>query len=447
MQKFIPKSKLEYDKADTSFAIWEITVFQEDHLRAVKLLLPTTETIDLLVRVRSDAARRMADRYTEAELEKAQAARAAKRPPEQPPPVPFAPVRRKKFDRSMIDKERGDLKSAYGERVRLASPDDGSPRMVQVYAWDEPLKLLEQASPDEQLRDRDLAIFDELKERGAFRQRLGDASLDSTLDALKAMRKSQPHFSAVIDFIQGQILVARELKRPQHIPPFLIFGAEGVGKTHFTLELSRCLGRMIHRHSFDAGHTGDGLTGSDRHWGNTAPGLVFKAICQSDAADPLILLDEIDKATSVGKRNPLAPLHSLLEPLTSNQITDISVGLTFDASHVTWVATANYLECVPETIRSRFRIFHSQMPSAEQSLQLALNVATTLHARFPGFAIPSRLVVRELAHLSPREQIQALEHAYAGALVNGRKHLVPQDLPKHVTELDPDDALDAPILQ
>ena len=87
------------------------------------------------------------------------------------------------------------------------------------------------------------------------------------------------------------------------------------------------------------------------------------------------------------------------------------------------------------------------MPSAEQALQLALNVATTLHARFPGFVVPSRLVVRELAHLSPREQIQALEHAYAGALVNGRKHLVPMDLPTHVIEPDPEEALDPPNLQ
>ena len=447
MQKFIPKSRLEYDRADTSFAFWEIKVFQEDHLHSVKLLLPTTETIDLLVKVRSDAAKRLADMHTAAELEKAQAADAARRAAEPPPPIPPASVRRKKFERSMIEKERGELKSAYEAQARLASPEEGSPRKVQVYAWDEPLKLLDQASPDDQLRDRDLAIFDELKGRGAFRPQLGDASLESTLDALKAMRTSQPHFSSVIDFIQGQILMARELKRPQHIPPFLIVGSAGVGKTHFTLELARCLGRMIHRHSFDAGHLGDGLIGSARHWANTTPGLVFRAICQSDAADPLILLDEIDKATTEGKRNPLAPLHSLLEPLTSTQITDISVGLTFDASHATWVATANYLECVPETIRSRFRIFHIQMPSAEQSLQLALNVATTLHARFPGFVMPSRVVVRELAHLSPREQIQALEHAYAVALVNGRKHLVSQDLPKHVTELDPDGALDAPILQ
>ena len=447
MEKFIPRSKLEYDKADTSFAFWEITVFEEDHLRSVKLLLPTTETIDLLVKVRSATARLLADMHTEAELAKAQAARAEKHPPDSPPPLPFASTRRKKFDRAMVDKERGELKSAYEQQVCLSLSNDESPRLVQVYAWDEPLKLLEQASPDEQLRDRDLAIFDELKRRGSSRQLDGDVSVDRALDVLKAMRGTQPHFSAVIDFVQGQILMARELKRPQHIPPFLIVGAAGVGKTHFTLELARCLGRMIHRHSFDAGHTGDGLIGSARHWANTTPGLVFKAICQSDAADPLILLDEIDKATSAGKRNPLAPLHSLLEPLTSNQITDISVGLTFDASHATWVATANHLECVPETIRSRFRIFHIQMPSAEQALQLALNVATTLHARFPGFVVPSRLVVRELAHLSPREQIQALEHAYAGALVNGRKHLVPMDLPTHVIEPDPEEALDPPNLQ
>jgi ATP-dependent Lon protease len=294
---------------------------------------------------------------------------------------------------------------------------------------------------------RDSALFEQLKKLGAFRAVASPAALDQTLDALKRLRSQQPHFAGVIELIEGRIHLAREMAVPLHLPPVLLVGPPGVGKTHFTLQLAEALGRPIHRHSFDSSHTGDALCGSDRHWANTQPGLVFNSVCLGDRADPVVVLDEIDKAC-IGYRssNPLTPLHGLLEPLTARAITDISVGLEFDASHVFWVATANDLRLVPEPIQTRFRIFHIQPPSAEQAIELAQTVASAVHARYPAFEEPDRRLTIPLAHLTPREQTQVLEQAYARALLNGRKYLNKQDLPAELLAEETGGPSSAPFL-
>ena len=71
--------------------------------------------------------------------------------------------------------------------------------------------------------------------------------------------------------------------------------------------------------------------------------------------------------------------------------------------------------------------------------------ASTVHDRFKGFELPSRRVITALAPLTPREQMQALDHAFASALVNDRKHLIVQDLPAEVVDLE-GDALRPPRL-
>lgn len=439
MLKHRPRVAPVPDQEFPAFAARELVVFDVDRSRCVKVILPATEEMDQLVKQRAEAAleqeaaheeEREAELLREAEREESLRA-STKNPPES--------IRGKDIDNQSVTDERAALESQHDkQRERQSGQGEGFLDRVQVYAWDEPIKLLEQAagSPDKQMRERDRHLFVKLKKLGSFRRVGNLRAVDRALDELRGLRSQQPHFGEVIDLIEGQFLMARELGHPVRLPPLLLAGAPGVGKTHFTLDLARALERPIQRHSFDASHTGDALTGTDRHWANTEPGLVFNAVCLSDRADPIVLLDEIDKTTAYRSSNPLAPLHSLLEPVTATAVQDISAGITFDASHVFWVATANDLQNVPAPIQSRFRIFHIQAPTAEQAIELAQTVAAVVHDRFKAFDPPDRRVVTLLAHLTPREQIQALEQAYARALVNGRSHLVRHDLPAAVLDGD-----------
>lgn len=303
MKKFVPTTKLDYDEKEPSFALRTITVFTSDCAEKVKILLPTTHAVDELVKERSAAANQEADAHSEAEMElaeKARADRAAKTKVETVAPY-VSPDRKKKLDRAFVDRARVDLLQKFEELTREQDLLEEKPRdTVPVYAWDEPVKMLELALavPDDLIHARDMAIYEGLKKRGNYRRVLSYEGLDRALDALRAIRSVQPHFVEVIDFVQGQLLMRQELGRPISIPPILIVGPPGVGKTHFTLELARGLERYVHRHNFDSSHTASSLTGSARNWGNTSMGLVFQAVCMSDRADPLVLLDEIDKSVA-----------------------------------------------------------------------------------------------------------------------------------------------------
>ena len=438
MRKYIPRVPPSYDKEFPDFAVRDVEYFEEDAVRCFKVLLPATEQVDQLLRRCAAVAQNQKAELAEAEARKIDAERAA-RNPIKPELSAFSSPRKKDADQHGVIDARAELQRLFElQREQAADAEEVWSGQVRVYAWDEPVKLLAQASsnPDRQLRDRDQVLFDQLKKLGAFRQVSRSQDMHFAVDGLKALRGTQPHFGAVIDLIEGQVRLALELEQPLRVPPVLLVGAPGVGKTHFTLELARCLARPLHRHSFDAAHTGDALTGSDRHWANTEVGLVFRAVCLGERADPVILMDEIDKTSNYRSSNPLAPLHSLLEPVTACAVVDISSGIQFDTSHVLWVATANDLTGLPEPIQSRFRIFHIQPPSAEQAIVLALTVASSVHCRYPGFEAPPRRLVVLLAHATPREQIQALEHAYATALANGRRQLKREDLPPDVLVAD-----------
>ena len=317
---------------------------------------------------------------------------------------------------------------------------------VAVYIWDEPLKLLEDLkirTPDRALRERGRNIFDILKGKGNFRSSgLQGSRLELFEQALELLRRSQPHFGSVLDLVQEQLALAAAKKQPLRLPPMLLLGAPGVGKTHFSHELARLLDTPIRRHSFDFGTTEATLMGGDKRWGNTATGLVFDMICLGDRADPVVLLDEIDKAMCGSYTNPLAPLHSLLEPLTATRVRDISVDFEFDASHITWIATANQAERVPEPIRSRFVEFVIEQPTGAHALEMTSAIAMVVYhgMNLDGFDPPGPMLVKLLAHLSAREQTKAWQRAYGKALANGRQRLLRLDLPAEVLADDGDDS-------
>ena len=151
-------------------------------------------------------------------------------------------------------------------------------------------------------------------------------------------------------------------------------------------------------------------------------------------ANPIILLDEIDKASKRREGDPRASLHSLLETVTSERVRDISLDFEFNASRVIWIATANELDRIPSSLRSRFQEFWIEQPTGAQALQMAEVVALEVHylMELPDFDPPTRQLVHYIAHLSAREQIQALKRAYAAAKVDGRHQIALSDLPEQV---------------
>lgn len=251
-------------------------------------------------------------------------------------------------------------------------------------------------------------------------------------DPLAELRASCPHMSEVIDFVSDFLRKAARTGQPQRIPPILLLGGPGVGKTYFAHELARLLGVPMHRVAMDQSMADFFFMGSDVRWGNTESGLIFDALIKGEAANPVVVLDELDKANGTA-RSALNPLHTLLEVNSSCSVCDLSVGLTMDASYITWIATANYERWIPPTLHSRFRVFRIEQPKGEQAIRATESVARAIVAKNPGLEPIPRRVVVEMAHLSTREVHLSLERVVARVMARGASRvrlsdLLPSDL-------------------
>jgi Cdc6-like AAA superfamily ATPase len=321
----------------------------------------------------------------------------------------------------------------------MAAAADGMAKtgeFVAVHDVLEPLKLvkdLKSRTPDREIHKRNELLYKALKPRGHLRA-VAHPQID--LRGFEHMRTAFPHFSPVLDLIRDQFVFAELTGKPFAIPPILLGGDPGIGKTRFSQELAKALGTVMRRLPFDNGQTGSSLLGSDKNWANTTYGSVFEMVVLGEYANPVILLDEVDKASKRREGDSLASLHSLLEPVTSGCVRDISLDFEFNASRVIWIATANNLERIPQSLRSRFQEFWIEQPTGEQALQMSHVVAQEVHQEMnlPDFQPPGREVVHFIAHLSAREQIQALKRAYAAANAAGRSTLTLADIPEQVRQ-------------
>ncbi len=283
-------------------------------------------------------------------------------------------------------------------------------------------------TPDRDFLKHEEELFGSLRDRGPLRK-IGIP--DHPEAALGALRREQPNFAAVVDLVAHRLAAASATKTPLRIPPLLLTGDPGVGKTHFSLGLARALGTQMRRQAYDTDVTAAALLGADRKWANTYVGLVFELLALGDYANPIVVLDEIDKAGRDFRQDPLAPLHTLLEPATAGKVRDISADLEVDASLVIWICTANRPERIPETVRSRLTQFHIQPLDAAEALQVAPKLIAQACRRLgvTDLEPPGRAIVALLAHLSPRELIKAAEQAIACAIADQRRYLRLQDLP------------------
>ncbi len=105
------------------------------------------------------------------------------------------------------------------------------------------------------------------------------------------------------------------------------------------------------------------LSGSTPIWAEGKPGRIVELMAKTKVANPLIMIDEIDKASGDSRYSPFGPLYQLLEEETAKIFMDEGLEVATDCQFINWAATANDLDFIPEPILSRFAIFHVESPT------------------------------------------------------------------------------------
>ena len=254
----------------------------------------------------------------------------------------------------------------------------------------------------------------------------------SALPEMDALFDELPNFTEVLDDIRKHLALCIDSNDSVELPPMLLLGGPGIGKTHFARKISQLLGTgfgFVPMSSLTAGWV---LSGASSQWKNAKPGKVFDTFVNGDYANPVIVVDEIDKASAEGHYDPLGALYELLEIETATRFVDEFVELPIDASGAVWLATANEVGRIPEPLVSRLAVYEIEPPDAEGAARIARIIYREIRGahdwgrQFP--EMPSEAALEKLASLPPREMRRALHSAFGNAKLAGRSEVSADDV-------------------
>src|ERR1700760_1235134 len=218
-------------------------------------------------------------------------------------------------------------------------------------------------------------------------------SIDDLVDAL-------PNFSEPLEDVRKQVALCLETDDRLELMPILLLGDPGIGKTHFAKQLARLLGTSYHYVAMGALTAGWILSGASSQWKNAKPGKVFDALVHGSYANPVIAVDEIDKASGDSQYDPLGALYALLEHDTAQTFIDEFAEIPINAGHVIWIATANDARAIPEPILNRMNVYEIPAPDCDGARRIAQSIYDEIRAAHGwGQRFPAGLSERALEQL------------------------------------------------
>ena len=265
-----------------------------------------------------------------------------------------------------------DFSASDSDTDKEEEPSDDEASMVVMR---QPLEI---NSDDQGIRSFDPAPWAGLSQ--PIRLAGGEVDPDHLETALKA---EFPWFSAAIERITDDLRLHALAPGPKwfRFRPLLLVGPPGIGKSRFARRLSNLAGTGMRTISLAGSPDSIDLRGTSRGWSTAQPSAVLRIMRDHGTANPLILIDEADKAaTSAQNGRAIDVLLGMIEPETGQAWHDECLCRDVDLRAVNWVLTANNTTHIPGPLLSRLGIVRVGRPPSSAFAGIICGILTDIAA-------------------------------------------------------------------
>lgn len=184
-------------------------------------------------------------------------------------------------------------------------------------------------------------------------------SVTTDNDDLRDVKKKFDELHYGLEKVKERIieyLAVKKVKGNMNGPIICLVGPPGVGKTSLAFSVAHAMNRKFTKISVGGLHDECEIIGHRRSYLGAEPGRIIQGLKKAGSSNPVFLIDEIDKMTKDIKGDPASALLDVLDPEQNKCFRDNYIEEEIDLSNVMFLATANYIEDIPEALRDRLEI-------------------------------------------------------------------------------------------